>query len=329
MWGPKGRLKNHPGNKKLGSLPGSRSLSTLLAGQTVKPVCVLLGSRFKVLGKRVWLAEGSHVPSLWQWQAWEEGEAEGASTGLFGFPGVKQAHTFYWDALFCGKMVTQVEIIVLWGSGSEGSLPASTTESKLMIASVASKPKNTWVCWADICWFNIFYYQIDSFFSSATNSPKCVYLKKLFWNFPGSPVAWLFASTAGGTASISGQWTKILHATWRSQNKSFFPLGQIARSGIIASEDMSIYMFSFFNFTEVPMDSENMPLFMADQLSSDTVAAWLKVALRKPLWVMPGSLGLVGKNILFRALLFPSTFFFFITITLWIKDTARPLAWVI
>ena len=87
-------------------------------------------------------------------------------------------------------------------------------------------------------------------------------------------------------------------------------------------------MFSFFNFTEVPMDSENMPLFMADQLSSDTVTAWLKVALRKPLWVMPGSLGLVGRNILFRALLLPSTFFF-ITITLWIKDTARPLAWVI
>lgn len=69
MWGPKGRLKNHPGNKKLGSVLGSRSLSTLLAGQTVKLVCVLLVSRVKVLGKSVRLAEGSHGPSLWPWQA--------------------------------------------------------------------------------------------------------------------------------------------------------------------------------------------------------------------------------------------------------------------
>ncbi|DAA20904.1 TPA: hypothetical protein BOS_16294 [Bos taurus] len=40
-------------------------------------------------------------------------------------------------------MITPVEIRVLWGSGSEGSLPVSTTESKNVIISVASQPMNT------------------------------------------------------------------------------------------------------------------------------------------------------------------------------------------
>lgn len=66
-----------------------------------------------------WLSVG-HVPSPWQWQPWEAGLAEAASSYLFGFPSAIQAHEFYQDFVLCGKMIIQGEIRVLLGSGNEG-----------------------------------------------------------------------------------------------------------------------------------------------------------------------------------------------------------------
>ena len=53
--------------------------------------------------------------------------------------------------------------------------------------------------------------------------PQFSHLKKMGWNFPGGPVnrLRLLASTAGGTGSIPGLGTKILHVLQHVQKKKF------------------------------------------------------------------------------------------------------------
>ena len=41
------------------------------------------------------------------------------------------------------------------------------------------------------------------------------------WDFPGFPVFKIRASTAGGTGSVPGQRTKILHAAWYKKIKEY------------------------------------------------------------------------------------------------------------